>query len=88
MKLRESVDELWLEFESIAIGSESRMEDGWDVLMGWNLSCKDVGRAITRFGFSFSLGGELLLVNLDVIWSLDRTCMHNIPQTRPPIKQK
>jgi len=38
--------------------------------------------------FGSALGGELLLANLDIIGSLDHTCMHNIPQTRSPMKQK
>ena len=52
------------------------MQDGSEVLMGQNLSCKDVGRAITGSAFGSDLGDKLLLVNLDEFGSLDHTCMH------------
>jgi len=42
------------------------MQDGRNILMRWNLSCKDVVWSIT--GPSF--GGEMVLVNLNVFGSL------------------
>jgi len=54
---------------------ESWMQDGSEVLMVQNLSCKDIGLAITRSGFGFCLGGKEFLVNLDEFESLNHTCI-------------
>ena len=62
----------------------SWMLDGSEVPMGQNLSCKDkdVGWAITESGYGSNLGGDVFLVNLDELGSLDHTCIceHNHKQ--------
>ena len=62
--------------------------------MGWNLSCNDVGWAMTGFDLGSdlgsNLGGELLLGNIDVFGSLDHTCIHNYyhKQVHQSVKKK
>ena len=51
------------------------MQDGREVLIGKNLSCSDGFCAIC--GPSFSSGGELFLISLDVTESLDQADMHS-----------
>ena len=38
--------------------------------------CKDVGWAIIESGLGSNLGGDVFLINLDELGSLDHTCMH------------
>jgi len=76
MKLRECVDELRLELK-IVFTNWWKLDARWKC--GYNrmdLSCKDVGWAITRSGLGSNLGGDMFLVNLDEFGSLDRTCIH------------
>jgi len=51
------------------------MQDGKEVLIGWNLSCSGGGCAMCESGPG--LGGELFLISLDVAGSLDQADMHS-----------